>query len=36
MMRQIGAVDIGGTKIAAGIVRDDGKVFLLAGVLLSA
>jgi glucokinase len=25
-MRQIGAIDIGGTKIAAGIVRDDGIV----------
>lgn len=25
-MRQIGAIDIGGTKIAAGIVRDDGTI----------
>ncbi len=25
-MRQIGAVDIGGTKIAAGIVREDGTL----------
>jgi len=25
-MRRIGAVDVGGTKIAVGIVRDDGKI----------
>lgn len=25
-MRQVGAIDIGGTKIAAGIVRDDGTI----------
>ena len=25
-MRQIGVIDIGGTKIAAGTVRDDGTV----------
>ena len=25
-MRRIGAVDIGGTKIAAGIIGDDGKI----------